>query len=283
MDNQSAKQAVFTEKMVVASKYILLTAGAFLMCFPFIWMIATSFKTTAESVAIPPTLFPAEMRWENYAEAWNIVPFLTYFRNTVFVSVVGTTITVIFTVLAAYAFTIFEFRGKNVLFLLFLSTMMIPAELLIIQNYVTVTKLGWIDSFKGIILPSLASGFYVYMMREYFMQVPKILYKAAKVDGCSDWKYLWKIMVPVNKHAISTIFILNFIAQWNSFIWPMIVTNSDSKRVLSVGLLNFRTAVSSQVNLQMAGSTIVILPMVIFYIIFSKKIINGVSNSGIKG
>lgn len=283
MNKKSPKQAVLGANVIVWVKYLLLTAGAFVMCFPFIWMIATSFKTTAESVALPPTLLPTAMHWENFAEAWNIVPFLTYFRNTVFVALAGTVVTVIFTVLAAYAFTIFEFRGKNALFLLFLSTMMIPAELLIIQNYVTVTKLGWIDSFRGIIIPTLASGFYIYMMKEYFMQVPRLLYKAAKVDGCSDWKYLWRVMVPVNRHAISTIFILNFIAQWNAFIWPMIVTNSDSKRVLSVGLLHFRTAVSSQVNLQMAGSTIVILPMVIFYLMFSRKIINGVSSSGIKG
>lgn len=283
MNVKSVKRAALMERLIPILKYVILTLGALLMCFPFLWMITTSLKTGAEAVAIPPILFPAEAQWKNYIEAWSIVPFMMYFRNTVFVALAGTTLTVMLTVLAAYAFTIFEFKGKNVVFLLFLSTMMIPAELLIIQNYVTVTKLGWIDSFQGIIIPTLASGFYIYMLREYFMQVPAILYKAAKIDGCSDWKYLWKVMVPVNKHAISTIFILNFITQWNSFIWPLIVTNSDNKRVLSVGLLNFRTAVSSQVNLQMAGSTIVILPMVIFYIIFSKQIISGVASGGIKG
>lgn len=278
-----SKNPLLLNQLFNILKYVVLTAGAVIMCFPFLWMITTSLKTGAEAVAIPPVFFPQSAQWENFVQAWSIVPFVTYFRNTIFVALTGTILTLILTVLAAYAFTIYQFKGKGLIFMLFLSTMMIPAELLIIQNYVTVTKMGWIDTYKGIIIPTLASGFYIYMMREYFMQVPMILYKAAKVDGCSDWKYLWKVMVPVNKHVISTVFILNFITQWNSFIWPMIVTNSDSKRVLSVGLLNFRTAVSSQVNLQMAGSTIVILPMVIFYFIFSKKIISGVASGGIKG
>lgn len=278
-----SKNPLLLNQLLNILKYVVLAAGAVIMCFPFLWMITTSLKTGAEAVAIPPVFFPQSPQWENFVQAWSIVPFVTYFRNTIFVALTGTILTLILTVLAAYAFTIYQFKGKGLIFMLFLSTMMIPAELLIIQNYVTVTKMGWIDTYKGIIIPTLASGFYIYMMREYFMQVPMILYKAAKVDGCSDWKYLWKVMVPVNKHVISTVFILNFITQWNSFIWPMIVTNSDSKRVLSVGLLNFRTAVSSQVNLQMAGSTIVILPMVIFYFIFSKKIISGVASGGIKG
>ena len=283
MNSSKVKRAVLLSKAAAAFKYIFLTVGALIMCFPFLLMLTTSLKTGQEAVAIPPVFFPESAQWKNYVEAWSIVPFVKYFGNTVFVSLTATALTVVLTILAAYAFTIYRFKGKNFIFLLFLSTMMIPVELLIIQNYVTVTKMGWIDTYKGIIIPSLASGFYIYMLREYFMQVPQILYKAAKVDGCGDWKYLWKVMVPVNKHAISTVFILTFIAQWNSFIWPMIVTNSDSKRVLSVGLLHFRTAVSSQVNLQMAGSTIVILPMVIFYCIFSKKIISGVANGGIKG
>lgn len=278
-----SKNPLLLNQLLNILKYVVLTVGAVIMCFPFLWMITTSLKTGAEAVAIPPVFFPQSAQWENFVQAWSIVPFVTYFKNTIFVALTGTILTLILTVLAAYAFTIYQFKGKGLIFMLFLSTMMIPAELLIIQNYVTVTKMGWIDTYKGIIIPTLASGFYIYMMREYFMQVPMILYKAAKVDGCSDWKYLWKVMVPVNKHVISTVFILNFITQWNSFIWPMIVTNSDSKRVLSVGLLNFRTAVSSQVNLQMAGSTIVILPMVIFYFIFSKKIISGVASGGIKG
>lgn len=179
-----------------AVKIAVLTVGAFVMIFPFLWMLFTSLKTLPESISIPPTLFPAVPQFENYTEALAVAPFGLYLRNSIIVAGGGTLLTLVLTVLSAYGFTIYEFRGKKLLFLLCLSTMMIPAELLIIQNFITISKLGWMDTFQGIILPTVASGFYIYMMREYFMQIPSILYKAAKVDGCSDWRYLWKVMIP---------------------------------------------------------------------------------------
>lgn len=188
-----------------AVKIAVLTVGAFVMIFPFLWMLFTSLKTLPESISIPPTLFPAMPQFENYTEALAVAPFGLYLRNSIIVAGGGTLLTLVLTVLSAYGFTIYEFRGKKLLFLLCLSTMMIPAELLIIQNFITISKLGWMDTFQGIILPTVASGFYIYMMREYFMQIPSILYKAAKVDGCSDWRYLWKVMIPMNKNAIATI------------------------------------------------------------------------------
>ncbi len=277
------QKAIVLDRLARIMKYAVLTIGAFMVFFPFLWMLTTSLKTGAESIAIPPILFPEEPQWSNYEQAWKIVPWLLYFRNTLIVAVVGTLLTLIITILSAYAFTIFDFPGKSLIFILFLATMMVPSELLIIQNYVTVTKLGWLDTFRGIIIPSLASGFYIFMLREYFMQVSSGLFKAAKVDGCSTWKYLWKIVVPVSKNAISTIAVLSFISHWNSFIWPLMITNTDEHRLLSTGLLRFTNTVSSDVSLQMAGSTIVLIPMVIFYIIFHKRIISGVARSGLKG
>ena len=277
------QKAIVLDRLARIMKYVVLTIGAFMVFFPFLWMLTTSLKTGAESIAIPPILFPEEPQWSNYEQAWKIVPWLLYFRNTLIVAVVGTLLTLIITILSAYAFTIFDFPGKSLIFILFLATMMVPSELLIIQNYVTVTKLGWLDTFRGIIIPSLASGFYIFMLREYFMQVSSGLFKAAKVDGCSTWKYLWKIVVPVSKNAISTIAVLSFISHWNSFIWPLMITNTDEHRLLSTGLLRFTNTVSSDVSLQMAGSTIVLIPMVIFYIIFHKRIISGVARSGLKG
>lgn len=206
-----------------------------------------------------------------------------YLFNSILVAGLGTLLTLVITVLAAYAFTVFEFPGKSSLFFCCLATMMIPAELLIIQNFITVSKLHWVNTFQGIIIPTIASGFYIYMMREYFLQTPSVLYKAAKIDGCTDWRYLWRIMMPINKNAIATIGILTFISQWNSFIWPLMVSKDDAHRVMAIGLLHFKDAVSSQINLQMAGSTIVLLPMLIFYLIFRKQIIEGVSLGGIKG
>lgn len=277
------QKAIVLDRLARIMKYAVLTIGAFMVFFPFLWMLTTSLKTGAESIAIPPILFPEEPQWSNYEQAWKIVPWLLYFRNTLIVAVVGTLLTLIITILSAYAFTIFDFPGKSLIFILFLATMMVPSELLIIQNYVTVTKLGWLDTFRGIIIPSLASGFYIFMLREYFMQISSGLFKAAKVDGCSTWKYLWKIVVPVSKNAISTIAVLSFISHWNSFIWPLMITNTDEHRLLSTGLLRFTNTVSSDVSLQMAGSTIVLIPMVIFYIIFHKRIISGVARSGLKG
>ena len=277
------QKAIVLDRLARIMKYVVLTIGAFMVFFPFLWMLTTSLKTGAESIAIPPILFPEEPQWSNYEQAWKIVPWLLYFRNTLIVAVVGTLLTLIITILSAYAFTIFDFPGKSLIFILFLATMMVPSELLIIQNYVTVTKLGWLDTFRGIIIPSLASGFYIFMLREYFMQVSSGLFKAAKVDGCSTWKYLWKIVVPVSKNAISTIAVLSFISHWNSFILPLMITNTDEHRLLSTGLLRFTNTVSSDVSLQMAGSTIVLIPMVIFYIIFHKRIISGVARSGLKG
>lgn len=277
------QKAIVLDRLARIMKYVVLTIGAFMVFFPFLWMLTTSLKTGAESIAIPPILFPEEPQWSNYEQAWKIVPWRLYFRNTLIVAVVGTLLTLIITILSAYAFTIFDFPGKSLIFILFLATMMVPSELLIIQNYVTVTKLGWLDTFRGIIIPSLASGFYIFMLREYFMQVSSGLFKAAKVDGCSTWKYLWKIVVPVSKNAISTIAVLSFISHWNSFIWPLMITNTDEHRLLSTGLLRFTNTVSSDVSLQMAGSTIVLIPMVIFYIIFHKRIISGVARSGLKG
>ena len=254
-----------------AVKIAVLTVGAFVMIFPFLWMLFTSLKTLPESISIPPTLFPAVPQFENYTEALAVAPFGLYLRNSIIVAGGGTLLTLVLTVLSAYGFTIYEFRGKKLLFLLCLSTMMIPAELLIIQNFITISKLGWMDTFQGIILPTVASGFYIYMMREYFMQIPSILYKAAKVDGCSDWRYLWKVMIPMNKNAIATIGILAFISK------------SDAHLFMPIRLLHFRDAVSSQVNLQMAGATIVIVPMLIFFLVFRKQIIAGVARGGIKG
>ena len=211
-------------------KLIVLIIGAFVMMFPFVWMLATSLKTLPESVAIPPILLPDTPQWSNYAEALRTAPFGLYFRNSILVAGLGTLLTLILTVLAAYAFTIYEFRGKTVFFFLCLATMMVPSELLIIQNFITISRLHWVNTFQGMIVPTLASGFYIYMIREYFMKVPSVLYRAAKVDGCGDLRYLLRVMIPMNKNAIATIGILTFISQWNSFIWPLMVSKDDAYR-----------------------------------------------------
>ena len=264
-------------------KYIALSIGALILFFPFIYMVLSSLKTAYESTAIPPIWFPAKPQWENYAYAWNLKPFLIYYRNTLIVCAISVAGTLLFSILGAYAFTIYQFPCKNVLFVLFMLTMMVPEEMLIIQNYETVANLGLLDTFLGIALPSLANGFYIFMLREYFSQMPPSLFKSAKVDCCSDLKFLWRVVIPMNMNAISTIAILAFIGQWNAFMWPNMVTRSDEHRVITSGLMTFRSMASANYHYLMAAACITVVPMIIFYALFHKKIIAGVANGGIKG
>lgn len=265
-------------------KYAILTLGAFIMMFPFLWMVLTSFKSLDEAIAIPPKWFPSLLRWENYQHVWTLAPFSRYIINTVICCVLHVVGTVVLSIFGAYAFSMYEFKGKKVLFSIFLATMMVPGELLIIQNYITISKLHLIDTFAAVVLPTFASGFYIYMLREHFMQMPPALYKSAKMDGTSNRRFLWKIMVPMNKNVISTIAILSFVSQWNAFLWPNLVTQTSKTQQISTGLIAFQSAASSNVQYLMAGSCIMLVPMVLFYVIFRKRILDGVAGgTGIKG
>ncbi len=264
-------------------KYAVLIIGAMFTLLPFIWMIASSLKTPAEIVAIPPKLFPAEPQFINYARAWAAAPFGRYLINTVIVTVLTTIGVLITTVLSAFAFSRLNFPGKKIVFSLFLATLMIPGEMLIITNYVTITKLKWINTYQAMVIPWLSNVFYIYLLTQFFMQVPESLYLAAKVDNCSDLKYMLKIMVPMNKSPITTVAILNIIGSWNSFLWPLLVTNSDEMRVLSNGLIRFQTEAGSSYELIMAASGILVMPIIIIYLFLRKYIIEGVTQSGIKG
>lgn len=264
-------------------KYAILIAGALFTLLPFIWMIASSLKTPAEIVKIPPQLFPEVPQFSNYVEAWNAAPFGRYLLNTIIITAFSTVGVLITTVLSAFAFSRLKFPGKDLVFSLFLATLMIPGEMLIVTNFITITKLGWIDTYQAMIVPWLSNVFYIYLLTQFFMQVPESLYLAAKVDKCSDFKYMMKIMVPMNKSPITTVAILNIIGSWNSFMWPLLVTNSDEMRVLSNGLIRFQTEAGSSYQLIMAASSILVMPIIIAYLFLRKYIIEGVTQSGIKG
>lgn len=263
---------------------VLLVIGSFIMLFPFTWMFFTAFKDTPESVQTPPTWFPHN-GWhpENFKKVFEMAPFARYFLNTTIVSILHAVLSLLISIFAAYALSVLQFHGSGAVLIFFIATMMIPGEILIIQNYVTVAKLGWMDTYAGIVVPSLASGMYIYMLRETFMQVPVAIHKAAKMDGCSDWKYLWRILVPTSTSTLSTIGLLSFIGQWNSYLWPLMVTNHEEMRVLTLGLLRFNSGASTRVNLQMAASLMVVMPIIILFLVFRKKIIAGVASGGIKG
>lgn len=275
------EQSIQTVKRLFT--YVILTAGAAVTLLPFAWMVLSSIKDASEIIIMPPRLFPAVPRFDNYIKALKVAPFGIYFINTAAVTIISTVLTIITTILAAYAFSRLKFPGRDIIFSVLLATLMIPGEMLIITNYVTVSRLGWIDSRTALIVPWIANVFYIYFIKQFFMQMPEILYYAAKVDACSDWRYLWKVLVPCNKHAIATVGILNAINCWNSFLWPLIVTNSEDKRVLSIGLVRFQTEAGTQYELLMAASCILVFPVVILYLALRKYIINGVTRSGIKG
>ena len=263
--------------------YFLLTIGAILMLLPFVWMISTSLKASNEVMAMPPIWIPNEWQWENYSRAAEVAPFGQYFINSVIVTILTTIGELLTTILAAYAFSRINFYGKGVVFAVLLGTMMVPGEVLLIPNFVTISNLGWIDSYESLIVPWIASIFSIFLLRQYFFSVPKELSYAAKVDGCSDFRFLWYIMVPLAKPALITIGLLKVIGSWNAFLWPLIVTNSQEMRTLPVGLSAFTTEAGVKYELLMAASSMVILPMLILFFIMQKYIISGVARTGLKG
>lgn len=263
--------------------YVLLALGAITMLLPFFWMISTSLKTPGQAVAMPPVWIPSVFQWENYDKALAAAPFGQYFINSIIITTISTLGELLTTILAAYAFARLQFYGKNMLFIVLISTMMVPGELLTIPNFVTLSDWGLINSYASLFLPFLASIFSIYILKEAFEAVPDELYYAAKVDGCSDWRYLWTVMVPNAKSSIVSIAILGIIGSWNSFMWPLIVTTEQRMRTLPVGLQAFTTEAGTQFELLMAASTIVVVPMIIVYIFLQKYIIQGLASGGSKG
>lgn len=267
----------------VALKYFLLTLFAIVTLFPFYWMMASSLKTAFEVIQIPPTLIPNDFMWENYGIALTMAPFGRYFINTLIVTALSIVSSVIVAILAAFAFSHLEFKGRDLIFSLFLASMMIPGEVLIITNFKTISALRWMDTYQALVVPYMANVLYIYMLREFFLKIPKQLYFAAKVDGANDWKFLWKIMVPMAKGSIITICILVGINSWNSFLWPLLVTNKEEMRLLSNGLTAFQSDAGNRYELLMAASTIITIPVMIAYIFLHKKIMNGITVGGVKG
>ncbi len=275
----------FIKIIVQILLYTFLGVMALIIVFPFYWMIISSLKSTAEYRLPVPTLFPKEIMWGNYAEAFTAANLGRLFLNTVIVGVVSTVLSLVITVLSAFAFARLEFKGKNALFGALLATMMIPGELFTITNYVTVTKFGWIDRYVVLIVPFLVSVFYIYLLRQNFMQIPNELYLAAKVDGTTDLKYLWKVMIPLSLPTLISITILKMMGAWNSYVWPRLVTTSDNMRLITNGLRDAFTDMSGQANIpvQMAAVTVVSIPLFLVFIFLRKYIMKGVSRSGIKG
>jgi len=266
--------------------YALLSVWAVIVLFPFYWMVLTSVKGYgAYNSEWIPQLYTLSPTLQNYVDAFTAVPLGGYFTNTVIFTVITTALMLIVTVLAAFAFSRLHFRGKELAFTLFLSLMMIPTELVVITNYVTITNMDMRNTFAGLILPSVTSVFYIYLLKENFAQIPDELYYAAKVDGTSDLKYLLKVMIPICKPTIITITILKVIECWNSYVWPRLVTDDQAYFLVSNGIQEIRENGFGRENIpaMMAAVVVISLPLIVLFLLFRKKIMEGVSRGGTKG
>lgn len=272
--------------VVKALTYLALSVWAVVVLFPFYWMVLTSLKSYgAYNSEHVPAFFTLSPTLENYEQAFTAVPLGGYLLNTLIFAVITTAVMVVVSTLAAYAFARLRFRGRDLVFGLFLSMMMIPNELVVITNFVTITNLDMRNSFPGLILPSITSVFYIYLLKENFEQVPEELYKAAKVDGTSDLKYLWKVMVPICRPTIVTITILKLIECWNSYVWPRLITDDQAYFLVSNGIQQIREEGFGRENIpaMMAAVVVISVPLVLLFLAFRNKIMEGASRGGLKG
>ena len=280
------KKAKTRETVSKIVTYVLLGVWAIIVLFPFYWMILTSIKSYASyNTEFVPKFYAVSPTLENYVNAFTAVPLGKYFLNTIIFTVVTTLMMLVVIILAAFAFSRLNFKGKNLVFTIFLSLMMIPNELVIITNFVTITNMDLRNTFLGLILPSVTSVFYIYLLKENFEQIPDELYKAAKVDGTSDFKYLIKVMLPICSPTLVTITILKVIECWNSYVWPRLITDDTNYFLVSNGIQTIRESGFGRENIpaMMAAVVVISLPLIILFLIFHKKIMEGVSRGGIKG
>ena len=289
MHDRNMQQMTMTQRifkpLVLAGTYLFLSVMALIVLFPFYWMVISSLKTLAEYKLNTPTFWPTEIILSNYTEAFSTGNLGRLFFNTAYVGIVSTILSLVITILTAFALARLEFKGKNALFAGLLATMMIPGELFTITNYQTVNTFNWMNTYTVLIVPFLVSVFYIYLLRQNFLQIPNELYLAAKVDGTSDFKYLWKVMVPLALPTLISITILKMMGAWNSYVWPNLVTKKEEMRLITNGLRNAFNDTSGQTNypVQMAAVAMVSAPLFLVFIFLRKYIMSGVSRSGIKG
>ena len=287
IDYEKIEQRVKVKQGIVKTlTYVLLTFWGIVVLFPFFWMVLTSIKSYGEyNSEYIPKFYSSNPTIQNYLDAFTQVPLAQYFLNTLIFTVITTAVMLVVITLAAFAFARLEFQGKDALFVVFLSMMMIPNELVIITNFVTITDLDMRNTFAGLILPSIMSVFYLYLLKETFQQIPDNLYQAAKVDGTSDFKYLLRVMIPIAKPTLVTITILKVIECWNSYVWPRLITDDAAYFLVSNGIQEIRENGFGRENIpaMMAAVVVITLPLIILFLIFRNKIMEGVSRGGTKG
>ncbi|MFD0711509.1 carbohydrate ABC transporter permease [Paenibacillus sp. GCM10027626] len=265
-----------------AAIHITLIIGAILMVVPFIWMFLTSVKTLGESTAVPPVIFPETFQWSNYSKVFTNLPFYTFYWNTIVTTIVKTAGQLVICSLAAYAFARIEFPGRNFFFMMALSVLMVPGQVFLIPQYMIMKDLGWLNSLQALIAPGLFSAFGTFLLRQFFMTLPKELEESAKLDGCSTFRTYWQIMLPLAKPGLVALAIFTILWSWNDLMWPLIVNTSPDKMVLSAGLASLQGEHGTNYTILMAGSILAIWPMIVIFLIFQRSFIEGIALTGSK-
>lgn len=263
--------------------HLVLIVGSILMVFPFFWEVSTSLKTYAESISVPPTIFPSSPVWENYADVFRTLPFGAQFLNTVIMTVARTVGQVFFCSAAGYAFARLEFPGRNVIFIAFLSVLMVPSQLFLLSQFQLMQRFGLLNTVTALALPGIFSAFGTFLLRQFFMQLPADLDAAARLDGCNPFQVWWKVMLPLAKNGMLALGILTAIWSWNDLLWPLVVNNDPEKMTLSAGLSTLQGQFLTNFPVLMAGSFLASIPMIILFVVFQKNMLEGIASSGIKG
>ncbi len=263
--------------------YPVLLIGGMLMIFPFIWQIIMSLSTQAEVTSVPPTLWPAEPQFQNYAEVFDVLPFMNQFSVSVSVTAIRVVGQIILATMAGYAFARMTFRGNNILFALFLSILMVPMQIYVIPQYEIVRSMGLLNSIWGIAAPGVFSAFSTFLLRQHYLGMPRELEEAARLDGANPWQIYWRIMLPLSGPAIGSVAILTTMASWNDLLWPLVVATYDKKMPLSVGLATLSGQYTTNYPLMMAASLMAMLPIIILFVLLQRRVVNGLAHSGMKG
>ena len=266
-----------------ALSYVVLGAGAAIMLLPFVWMVSTSLKAPADVFVYPPQWLPNPVRWSNYADVMHVLPFGRYVLNTTLVATSVTALHLLVSSLAAYAFARLRFPGRNRLFLAYLATLMVPGQVTLIPNFLIVKYLGWIDTYQALIVPQAFSAFGTFLLRQFFLTIPRELEDAARIDGASALGVYWRIILPLSGPALATLGVFTFTAQWNNFLWPLIVINDEQLRTLTVGLRALVGQFTVQYQLLMAGSVIALVPMLVVFLLAQRFFVRGIALTGLAG
>lgn len=262
--------------------HLVLLASVAVMLLPYYLMVVTAVKPLQEIFTDPFTWVPSRIEWKNFVDAWTHAPFGRYFFNSTVISVLETLGVLITSALAGYAFARMRFRGRELLFVVFLGTLMVPGEVQLVPNYITVSRLGWLNTYFALIVPFLSSVFGIFFMRQFFATIPGELQDAATIDGASHWTFLWRVVVPLSKPAFITVALLSFLGSWNALTWPLIVTNTPEMRPIMVGLLSFSSEWGTQPRLLMAAATFSVLPVLVLFFVLQRYFIQGIARAGMK-